>query len=450
MRTPSRLGRRAPRNIGLILAVLASAAIAQSPNYCSDITNRAADREPVCSACAGVVSTQDGVCAWQVCDYGYSSTGASCVRAASASSYYSCSSSASYTIVNSTAQCPSPVPSPTPLEFAWTRAPTWGLVGIGGVASIALGALVYSPMERLTGTPPSPAPAPYVLVHALSFASASLWFGASTLLAAPTVPWIITSEPAKPGFTTAFYYYVTAFDFIACNVDVVKKLVAYCNQYKPDYLVKYPNPLASQYAGAMTAATRGGISAYVFVVCTLFPAAIISGIAAYRLKNLLRHGIPAYTAGCSSANLVTALVLAAIGSVASIALVGTAFSLAQTASEAPLFNKATMTGLPGQVAGGLSAALSSLGAVLLGVALSSLHAMPGFGMSACRRDAPALPITWSPNPVAAELAPAAATNEKPPKDRSLPPGWRRHGPDDNGDVWYSTPDGGTTWEPPRM
>lgn len=124
------------------------------------------------------------------------------------------------------------------------------------------------------------------------------------------------------------------------------------------------------------------------------------------------------------------------------------------------FAGASTTGLPGPVAGGLSAALSSLGALVLGFALSSLRAAPGFGMSACGLGAaPAPPVSWSPNnPAYAGPAHFAAPVEKqmvpvammalPAPPKPLPPGWSRHGPDEKGDVWYSGPDGSTSWDPP--
>jgi hypothetical protein len=216
-----------------------------------------------------------------------------------------------------------------------------------------------------------------------------------------------------------------------------------------------------QYANAVSAAASGGIVGYVFALGALFPAALLSGVAAYRLKNLVRHGIPAYTAGCSPVNLVAALALAALGSVAAIALVSVASSLTIVSATAPFFTGTTgltTAGLPGPVAGGLAAALSSLGAVLLGVALSSLHAAPGFGTSACRMGTSRTPVlrAWSPNPVAARGPDAAPVEEplplplpsKPLPSKPPTPGWQQHGLDEKGDV-CAAPEGATVWDPPQ-
>lgn len=187
-------------------------------------------RDSSCSACAGATA-YDGPCTWTACSNG----GGYSTSCSSTSSSGSCYGGDVPITARTAAQCPSPLPAPSTLDFAWSVAPTWGLVAIGGAASLALGVLVYSPFERLAGTPPSPAPASFALVHSLTLASVSLWLGASTLLAAPTVPWIMSTTPASPPglSSTAQYNFITAFSVYICGFNIKTNVVLYCSNLGP-------------------------------------------------------------------------------------------------------------------------------------------------------------------------------------------------------------------------
>jgi hypothetical protein len=346
---------------------------------------------------------------------------------------------------------------PTSVQMSWSPgiSSTWGLVSIGGVASLVIGVLVYSPVERLSASgisPPKPLPS-YAFVHALSLASILLWFSLSALLAAPTVPWVAKIQrDAYSGSTgtTAIFSFFTAFSYETCYLDlpVKKNLGTYCTKIAPNLADVQSNP----YSPTITSAVNTGIVAYVTAILALFPAATITGIAAYRLKNLLRHGLPAYSStGCSTVNLVAAFLFSAIGSIAVIAVNGVGSSLVNTTGKILVNPSDSQVGLPGPVAAGLAAAFSVFGTIIVAIAFYFLRAIPGFGTAACgfnksvASSTEALaPLTVVVNPVTTIVSPYVSHSPS----NALPLGWTQHGPDATGDVWYSDPMGRMVWNLP--
>ena len=158
-----------------ILAFLASGVSAQSCYY----------RNSDCLSCAGVNgASYEGKCAWALCGDGYSS----CSSASSGSTY--CGSSPLQVYATTSAQCPTPKELPTAQAFSWSNAPTWGLVALAGVSTLVLAVYVYMPFN----TPALNTAVPFSFVHVLTTASVFLWISATTLLAAPTLPWVASVQ----------------------------------------------------------------------------------------------------------------------------------------------------------------------------------------------------------------------------------------------------------------
>ena len=203
---------------------------------------------------------------------------------------------------------------------------------------------------------------------------------------------------------------------------------------------------------------------YVFALVLLLPAALVTSIAAYKLKNFLLHSLPIHTHGCAPGNLFIALLLALLGALATLGTAGAALSTGAavvaaqanpfTAIVPPLTAAAgsgvTAAGMPGPALGGIALALAPLAAALLLYAYScapGLRALPGFGAPcACSGSAAAAPPQrLVSNPAAfAAAAPKAPAPAPPP----LPPGWARAGPDEEGQHWYIDPAGGAHWTLP--
>ena len=422
---------------------------AQSPvQSCSDVNyNTGGKLWDVCASCAGVTTRSGRTCAYYACGDSYSS---SCSD--SSTSYPPCSPVT--TKVTNSANCPVIPVLPTAVQMSWSPAfsSTWGLVSIGGVASLVIGVLVYSPLERLSASassgisPPKPLPS-YAFVHALSLASILLWFSLSALLAAPTVPWVANIERDRYTGRTALFSYFTAVSFETCYVDLlIKNLVPYCIKYTPNLDHMQSNPGAySPYSPSITSAINTGIVAYVTAILALFPAATITGIAAYRLKNLLRHGLPAYSStGCSTVNLVAAFLFSAIGSIAVIAVNGVGSSLVNTTGKIILNSGDSQVGLPGPVAAGLAAAFSVFGTIIIAIAFYFLRAIPGFGTAACGFNRG---VTVA-SPLVADVKLTVVVNPVAISPNALPLGWTQHGPDATGDVWYSDHMGRMVWNLP--
>ena len=115
------------------------------------------------------------------------------------------------TCFSTPATCPPPVPASSAAE---PRAQTAALMGVGCLAMLALGVLLYVPScEKLQGAaaPAASAP-PRAALHTLFAAASCLWIAGAALLAAPTVPWLYYSPSS--GTST---YTVTLFALQQCT-----------------------------------------------------------------------------------------------------------------------------------------------------------------------------------------------------------------------------------------
>ena len=130
-----------------------------------------------------------------------------------------------------------------------------------------------------------------------------------------------------------------------------------------------------------------GSIAYVVSIGLLFPCALMTSVAVYRLNKLARYGTPPYTSGCSPASLFVAQMLGW----PSFAIFAIAFfcALALSSSAADKLNSQGTSGpgngrvehnlMPGSVAAGVSVALQLLGLALQAVVARALSAVKGVG-----------------------------------------------------------------------
>lgn len=219
-----------------------------------------------------------------------------------------------------------------------------------------------------------------------------------------------------------------------------------------------------------------------FSILVLFPAAIVISIAAYKLKNHVKHSMITHVEGCNFGSLFWGGVITALGTVAVLGIVGGAYStgtavlaaqnnpntaIVSFSSGANGSNSLSVT--PGPVLGAIALVFSVLSsALLLAVwfAFPWVRALPGFGPpSCCTSSTPIQSRGGFINPVASS---AAATSKvggmgggggmmsnppmvgvMMPTQPSLPPGWSIQGPTQNGDYWYLDPAGVSHWDYPR-
>ncbi len=143
-------------------------------------------------------------------------------------------------------------------------------------------------------------------------------------------------------------------------------------------------PSASDLAYAQNGLALGAI-AYVFTIGLLFPCALMTSIAVYRVNKLIKNGISPYSSGCSPASLSVAQMLGwpsfavfAISFFCALSLSSTVADKLNsfTSSGAPLV---VYSAMPGSVAAGVSLAFQLVGLVLQNVAARALASVQGVG-----------------------------------------------------------------------
>jgi len=219
----------------------------------------------------------------------------------------------------------------------------------------------------------------------------------------------------------------------------------------------------------------------VFSILLLFPAALVTSIAAYKLKNHLKHSMITHMEGCGS--LFWAVVMTALGMVSVVGIVGGALSTgtavlaAQSTPGNALVSFSSGAGgadslsvTPGPMLGAIALVFSVLAsALLVGVwfGFPWVRALPGFGPPSCCTPSttityPSTTITYphsgmgggrevyNNNPLSAAAPGKGGVGgvvvAGPPL---LPPGWSKQGPTQSGAYWYVDPSGVSHWDFPR-
>lgn len=343
----------APRRLAALLPLLAALAAAD-PTYCSDAST--------CGACAGAVSKYDGPCGW--CD-----------------SYGSCQSvSSSYcggrSLTTNAGSCPVPL---TVEAAAWSSADAMGTLALGALATAATAVMAFSPIERACGrraaTTPAPGTEPSAATIGFTFTgSALLWTALSLLLAAPAAPWITSVRG------TAGYYYATAFTINTCSKFSPDSSTYACQTIPLAVYADGDSELGSKLLTKVNEGTTLGAFSLVFAIGLLFPAALMSSLATYRLSMLARHGEAPYSTGCSPANLAVAQTLAWAGAGLMSLILLLALALCKTLVDNELKSLTpTYMNSPGAVLLGLAVGAALAGAALLNAAARAAKEITGVG-----------------------------------------------------------------------
>lgn len=130
---------------------------------------------------------------------------------------------------------------------------------------------------------------------------------------------------------------------------------------------------------------------YFFALTTLVPAAALTSLGAYRVKNFLRHGVPPPALGLGRHSHALALALSCLGSLAVVAALGSAFTLAGPTSAAfftsvspPSAGMALRAdGMPGPLFAAMAMAFSLAATALLASTLcfTGVTGLPGFAVA---------------------------------------------------------------------
>jgi hypothetical protein len=182
----------------------------------------------------------------------------------------------------------------------------------------------------------------------------------------------------------------SAFFYLFCPVDPKTKATTLCQQIP---LVPFLSDTLRVSATELAYAQNGlalGVIIYIITIGLLFPCALMTSIAVYRLSKLAKNGTPPYTSGCSPASLSVAQMLGwtsfsifAIAFVCAVALcssvasrlnVNGAFSGQFGVSAGVQYNL-----MPGSVAAGVSIAMQLLGLIMQNVVARSLSTVHGLG-----------------------------------------------------------------------
>ena len=330
--------------------------------------------------------------AWAQCSYSTDCT--TCLSDSRCGYYIKCNYCTTYsafstcdgeTPTQSSSRCPI---IPTAAEAALPISSSYWVVGLAVVAVGATAVLSYSPLEKLCGqkevSPPPSHSGAGCSHHLLFLSCCCLWLGLSLGLAAPALPWLVAASTRGTQAASAF------FAFYCPRYDPSSTSTFYCQQTPLAlYLssgVFSVNPSAADLAYVQNALALGSI-AYVFSIGLLFPCALMTSVAVYRLSKLARYGTPPYTSGCSPASLFVAQMLGwpsfavfAIAFFCALSLVAAAAGkLNSQGSSGPSDGRVEYNLMPGSVAAGVSVALQLLGLALQAVVARALSAVKGVG-----------------------------------------------------------------------
>jgi len=185
----------------------------------------------------------------------------------------------------------------------------------------------------------------------------------SLILAAPVAPWIaVVPDPYS-------YLYVTAFSLFQCQIASSQNSFSGC-YIQPLKSLSQGQFGYSDISGFVNSGQALGGLAITFTVGLLFPAALMSSVATYRLSLLEKYGVPPYTAGCSLASLSVAQSLGWAGFGLAAIVWFCALGLCNNVITAyPSISGATpnFSNLPGEVLFGLGVTFTAVGASLVSV-----------------------------------------------------------------------------------
>jgi hypothetical protein len=281
--------------------------------------------------------------------------------------------------------CPA---TPTAAEAALPLSPPYWAVGLAAIAVSVTAVLAYSPLEQFCGQKEAPSLPSHSGVgcshHLLFLSCCFLWLGLSLGLAAPALPWLVA---ASAKYTTA----ASAFFYFNCFQDngVTTPVASVCQQVSTVQYLGGINSSNSAFAAYLAYAQNGlaiGIIFYTVMIGLLFPCALMTSVAVYRLNKLARYGTPPYTSGCSPASLAVAQMLGWPSFVIFAIVFFCALTLCSAVADRTnageyIGNDVTVEYrlMPGSVAAGVSFALQLVGLALQAVVARALSAVKGVG-----------------------------------------------------------------------
>lgn len=317
-----------------------------------------------CSSYDCATCLSDPSCYYSNCGYG------SCTSSNNPSYSGECNG------VYPTKSCPA---VPAAAEAARPISLAYGMLSLGVVAAGVTAILSYSSIEQLCGqiiSSHSSSSFGYNQ-HLLFLSCCFLWFGLSLSLASPLLPWLVSANQKS---TVA----LTAFHFLNCPNDPTNE--GLCATFPLTIYITKP-PTAD--AALVQNGRAFGILVYITSVGLLFPCALMTSAAVYRLSKLAKYGTPPFTSGCSPASLLVAQLLGWPSFLIFAIIFFCAISLSSTAAIklnaerkydfGPGSGEYQHNLMPGVVAGGVSLALQLLGLALQTIVARSLSAVYGVG-----------------------------------------------------------------------
>ena len=204
-----------------------------------------------------------------------------------------------------------------------------------------------------------------------------LWFGLSLCLASPALPWLVSSSSRGIAAASAFFYQY-------CGLNHYTREPENCLQQS--LALSIPDEASDE----ITYAKNGlalGVVAYIVSIGLLFPCALMTSVALYRLSKLVKYGIPPYTSVCSPGSLFVAQILGWFSFAIFNIVFFSSLSLCSTVAgklndEYSYFNyggRVEYSLMPGSVAAGVGCAFQLLGLLLQYVVARALSSVHGIG-----------------------------------------------------------------------
>ena len=287
--------------------------------------------------------------------------------------------------LTSAAQCPT---APPTIEAAQPLSFAYGLLGLAALAITLTALASHASVEQRCqccgtrgGKPPPTLKALGLNNHLLFLSACFLWIGLSLGLAAPALPWLVSTTPT-------FTYTASAFFLQSCQFGASNKEYSLCTQYTLlQYLSKrtLTGDIKKDDLALGQSALDLGVVMYLVLIGLLLPSAAIASVAVHRFNRSTQLGTPAYTSGCSPASLFAAQLLgwpalATFSIVSFIAISVCAAAVARLRLLPPnIYGEPQYAGLPGIVAALVGAALLLVGLVLQCLVARALKDVRGVG-----------------------------------------------------------------------
>lgn len=290
-----------------------------------------------------------------------------------------------YGVLTSAAQCPT---APPAIEAAQPLSFAYGLLGLAALAITLTALASHASVEHRCqccgtrgGRPPPTLKALGLNNHLLFLSACFLWIGLSLGLAAPALPWLVSTTPT-------FTLTASAFFLQSCQFGASNKEYSLCTQ---NTLLQYlstktlTGDIKKEDLALGQSALDLGVVMYLVLIGLLLPSAAITSVAVHRFNRSTQLGTPAYTSGCSPASLFAAQLLgwpalATFSIVSFIAISVCAAAVARLRLLPPnSIGEPQYAGLPGIVAALVGAALLLVGLVLQCLVARALKDVRGVG-----------------------------------------------------------------------